>query len=145
MFVTTTLTLNADINVTGRGFRGANWDVLDALYQGACSSTNPSLYDSLYYQMNPVYAGRKGEGITTTLFETMRGKGRNINGGGGGNGKLSGGGGGANYAAGGQGGEESEECSPAVPDQGGIGGYPLHKAGGSYYVNRDPAETPLDI
>ncbi|MDX2430349.1 MAG: gliding motility-associated C-terminal domain-containing protein [Bacteroides sp.] len=143
LFVTTTLTLNADINVTGRGFKGANWDVLDELYQGDCSSTNPSLYDSLYYQMNPVYAGRKGEAITTTLFETLRGKGRNINGGGGGNGKLSGGGGGANYAAGGQGGEETEECSPAVPDQGGIGGYPLHKAGGSFYVNKDPVETPL--
>ncbi len=54
MFVTTKLTLNADINVTGKGFRGANWDAVDAVYEGACSSTDPDLYDSLFYQMNPV-------------------------------------------------------------------------------------------
>jgi len=141
MFVTTILSLNADINVSGLGFRGANSEALDDLYEGACSYTDTDLYDSLYYEMNPVLAGRKGEAITTTLFKSMRGKGRNINGGGGGNGKLSGGGGGGNYRVGGQGGHESEDCVPQVLDQGGLGGYALHSVGGSYYVNKD--ETPL--
>ncbi len=97
MFVTSTLTLNADINVSGLGFKGANWDLEDELYEGDCSNTNPNLYDDFYYGMSPVLAGRKGEGITSVLFNSLRGKGRNINGGGGGNGKLSGGGGGGNY------------------------------------------------
>ncbi len=68
MFVSTTLTLNADIDVSGLGFRGANWDGDDDLYQGVCSHTDP-IYDSLYYPMSPVLAGKKGEAITTVLFE----------------------------------------------------------------------------
>ncbi len=130
MFVTNVLKLGADINVSGLGFRGG---VEDVDYQGVCSFEDPGSYSSLYYPPSPVLAGRKGEGITETLFTLMRGKGYNINGGGGGNGKLSGGGGGANYSVGGKGGNELDDCDPGLPDLGGNGGYGLFSPG--YYLN----------
>jgi len=139
MFVSTSLRLGADIDVSGLGFQGADED---ALYEGACSSADTALYSDLNYAMDNVLAGKKGEGISSTLFTMLRGKGRNINGGGGGNGKLSGGGGGSNASSGGRGGGESGDCGPGVNDPGGIGGMALDPVGGLYYLNFDEIIFP---
>ena len=141
MFVNRSLKLNADINVTGLGFRGANQDGPDDPYEGTCSNIDTVLYGGLFYPMSPVLAGRKGEGITDSSFDLLRGKGKNINGGGGGNGRLSGGGGGGNVSAGGQGGDESEECIPMIPNQGGFGGARL--GDGSFYLNSFQSTFPF--
>jgi len=134
MFVSTTLTLNADIDVTGQGFRGASES---ASYTPLCSSTNPPLYDSAFYQLSgtTIRAGIKGEGISNANFQLLRGRARNINGGGGGNGLFSGGGGGSNYTSGGRGGDESDACATGVDQPGGSGGFPFFETGGGYYVN----------
>lgn len=133
MFVRTVLELNGDIDVSGTGFRGA--EAGPPNYSGVCSSTNPSLYDEYFYLTANNLAGLKGEGTTDTRFDQMRGKGRNINGGGGGNARLSGGGGGGNYTAGGDGGDESTDCDPGVADPGGVGGLDLGRPGTWYYTN----------
>jgi len=132
-FVSGTLRLEADIDVTGLGFRGASEpgdEFLD------CSSINPSLYDSTFYhQSSATLAGLKGEGTTNTTNEFMRGMARNINGGGGGNGKFSGGGGGSNYNKGGNGGSESSECPTGVNLPGGVGGWFMGDP--SYYYTNE--------
>ncbi len=136
LFVTTTLTLSDDIDVSGKGFRGAEED---RDYNGSCSSSDTVLYDSAFYHADHpnIKAGLKGESVTDTLFAYTRGKARNINGGGGGNGKLSGGGGGSNYFGGGKGGDESSACGPGVDAPGGTGGLPFYRFGTSYYQNFD--------
>jgi hypothetical protein len=131
-FVTQALRLNGNIDVSGKGFRGA---VASELYNGACSSTNPALYDSTFYHIDNVKAGKKGEGTTDTRFELMRGKAMNINGGGGGNALFSGGGGGSNYSFGGRGGDEASQCAPGVESPGGAGGFDLGRSD-AYYKNR---------
>lgn len=132
MFVQRSLTLNADIDVTGKGFLGAS-ETAD-FTGGACTVEDTVAYDSMFYDINnPVIrAGKKGEGTTRADFTLLRGKARNINGGGGGNGRFSGGGGGSNYNSGGTGGYESSLCSAGV-DAWGIGGYSLYSSG--YYRN----------
>jgi hypothetical protein len=139
LFVTTVLKLSANINVSGLGFKGAA-ETVD--YAGACSSVDTVLYDSSFYHIGNVLAGKKGEGITNATFEHTRGKGRNINGGGGGNGRLSGGGGGSNYSSGGKGGNESGDCGPGVDAPGGVGGYALNRTGESFYRNRNEIVLP---
>jgi hypothetical protein len=134
LFVRTTLKLSGNIDVSGTGFRGA---VASSIYGGDCSSVNPDLYDSTFYHISSIRAGKKGEGTTDTRFELLRGKAMNINGGGGGNALFSGGGGGSNYSSGGRGCNESSQCSPGIEQAGGAGGFDLGR-GDSYYVNGNP-------
>lgn len=130
MFVHGTLKLEADIDVSGKGFKGASEELIALL---ECSAVNPSLYDSIIYQESSnELAGLKGEGTTNALNMFTRGKARNINGGGGGNGKFSGGGGGSNYSDGGIGGPESFDCPATAIDPNGVGGWPM---GDRYYSN----------
>ncbi|MEN8228496.1 MAG: gliding motility-associated C-terminal domain-containing protein [Bacteroidota bacterium] len=133
LFVQRTLTLSADINVSGKGFRGASESLI---YNGDCASSDPVEFDKYFYLTGgtPVRAGLKGEGITLTTFDQMRGKARNINGGGGGNARLSGGGGGSNHNAGGKGGSESTLACDSAVDTRGVGGINLDRY---YYVNED--------
>jgi hypothetical protein len=140
MFVTTSLVLEADINVNAKGLRGA---VEPQIYSGTCSSVDTTLYDSTFYHISNVKAGIKGEGITYTQFDMLRGKAMNINGGGGGNAKFSGGGGGSNYSSGGKGGNESSDCPPGLDAPGGAGGYALHRTGESYYLNYTEVTFPI--
>ena len=130
MIVRNTLTLNADIDVSGKGFAGG------ALSSGAGLCAEPDInlqkyvYDTGYYN-----SGFKGEGIASCVWmdvstrmplfpSYVKGQGANYTGGGGGNGRFSGGGGGSNYGAGGVGGYESDDiCS--TPLNGGIGGRPI--------------------
>lgn len=114
------ITLAANIDVNGRGFRG-----------GIDPFSNPSSYlcyeNNFFYPQNPDLASEKGEGIAIISAEKSFGKGAIANGGGGGNSHNSGGGGGSNSAAGGFGGYnfESAPCNNTPFDNRGIGGYQL--------------------
>ncbi|NSW45069.1 MAG: gliding motility-associated C-terminal domain-containing protein [Bacteroidales bacterium] len=121
MFVNGTLTLNANIDVTGKGFRGANSPVINSLNK--CSNEASGGIYSYYYTVNGYdSAGLKGEGIAQLPLNFARGRGKFINGGGGGNGINSAGGGGSNAGAGGNGGRESDACILVNQNYGGIGG-----------------------
>jgi len=124
------LSLNGNIDVSGKGFMGASED-RDYLYD--CTSDNMDELDSLFYHINHYSAGKKGEGTIDTTFRFLRGKVKNINGGGGGNGLFSGGGGGSNYSQGGNGGDESGQCAAGADSTGGQGGFEYNRE--SYYNN----------
>ncbi|MDM8002458.1 MAG: hypothetical protein QUS66_06015 [Bacteroidota bacterium] len=121
------LTLNADINVTGSGFRGG----IVSQGNGLCQVSD----DSLRWESYSIWshaAGYKGDGIglktaaNLSLYPAyMRGKGANMTGGGGGNGHFSGGGGGSNYGAGSVGDQEMapDVCGGLYP--GGRGGFTI--------------------
>ncbi|MCB9234441.1 MAG: gliding motility-associated C-terminal domain-containing protein [Bacteroidia bacterium] len=115
--VSGTLTLNADLDVSGLGFRGAN----RVNIAGGCSQTG------FFYNNVSLDGAIKGEGIVNlgTAFE--RGRGAQANGGGGGNTHNSGGAGGSNFGAGGQGGNEYTGCASIV--NGGLGGFALNYVG----------------
>jgi len=95
--VSGTLTLNGNIDVSEKGFRG-----------GLNTNAGIGLYQQIqyYYPPNPEFAGGKGEGIAIVPPDRSYGRGRAANGGGGGNAHNSGGGGGANFTNGGKGGFE---------------------------------------
>jgi hypothetical protein len=122
MIIGRTLKLNANIDVSGLGFKGGK----DTIGAGICWNTNTGLYGQEYFSNFFTNAGYKGEGLAIhndggflliPLFS--KGLGSNYTGGGGGNGRYSGGGGGSNRGAGGVGG--LEDCFPASP--GGNGGF----------------------
>ena len=126
------LTLNAGIDVSGKGFAGGSVSP----GQGICQATDVAQYDKFSYPLSYGNSGMKGESQVTKVFLNLttmpsyfpvytRGKGKNLTGGGGGNGRYSGGGGGSNYGAGGKGGRESITCTP-YPGDGGIGGRTLN-------------------
>jgi hypothetical protein len=121
LIVGRTLELTGNIDVSGRGFIGAN----DVIGTGICWNTNPTAYGQDYYPSSDPNSGYKGEGVANyTEFDVplipnyAKGKGQNWTGGGGGNARFSGGGGGSNRGAGGLGGKE--DCFP--PSPGGSGG-----------------------
>jgi len=114
--VSGTLTLNADINVSGKGFRGG----------AACSNPDGgcgSGYTNYAYAVTSGFGAEKGEGITVVAANQDGGMGAAGNGGGGGNKHNSGGGGGGNSSAGGTGGFQASFC--AMSDVGGRGGRAL--------------------
>lgn len=113
LIVSDTLFLNSNIDVSGKGFRGA------APYQsnGTCASTDSAKYGFHYFSISDtVSAGFKGEGIANSDTAYIKGLGRWSNAGGGGNARFSGGGGGANYGKGGYGGEEDTLTCPNTPN-----------------------------
>lgn len=130
MIVGKTIRLNANIDVTGKGFLGGGID--NSVEQ--CVNSNPLLLNKYSYHLNSDSSGLKGESVVTKGwidFTTQvpifpyysKGKGANFTGGGGGNGYYSGGGGGANYGLGGKGGKEKGVCLPTyIPADGGVGG-----------------------
>jgi gliding motility-associated-like protein len=111
------LTLDAPIDVSGKGFKGAE-RVSGSWFCAVESGSNEYVYS-----FSSDSSGFKGEGISIQGNDTLfaRGKGPDFIGGGGGNGGFSGGGGGANYGDGGYGGEELSDCS--IPWRGGTGGF----------------------
>lgn len=115
--VTGTLTLNANVDATGRGFLG-----------GALASS--TLFDNCssdqFNYTGPVQAGtgNKGEGIVPNATSHAARRGHNGNGGGGGNITDAGGGGGGNIGAGGLGGRELDICDNDGAF-GGLGGQTL--------------------
>ncbi|HUW91891.1 MAG TPA: gliding motility-associated C-terminal domain-containing protein [Bacteroidales bacterium] len=124
-FMANRLTLNADINVSGRGFKGGQV----ALGSATCQETGDA-YRYYFYDISSTAAGFKGEGVGfrnemgISIYPSLaRGKGVTLTGGGGGNGHFSGGGGGSNYGAGSPGDIEVAGCG--ISYNGGLGGYSI--------------------
>ncbi|MES2680667.1 MAG: gliding motility-associated C-terminal domain-containing protein [Bacteroidota bacterium] len=115
------LQFNADIDVSGRGFRGGTVSLNP---DGFCGIGSPDFY----YPVNPggtswpSGGAQKGEGIGSVSQNKEAGKGRLVNGGGGGNKHNAGGGGGSNYTSGGRGGFEYASC---ISTHNGLGGLAL--------------------
>jgi PKD repeat protein len=116
-----TLTLEANIDATGSGFRGGT---LELDYDGDCFWF--IVHNNYAYDAESIRGGNKGEGISQITPDLARGKGAPANGGGGGNDHNAGGGGGGLISAGGRGGENNNPstfgCQGAHP---GIGGYAI--------------------
>jgi hypothetical protein len=134
---TNSITLNANIDVSGQGFEGG------VLVNYVIPPYNCSwaVTVSGYYYNNPgggyYTAGTKGEGIADTIANEADGMGMLANGGGGGDNGNSGGAGGGNYGAGGAGGTRAGEtffdCHALYP---GIGGTSLAAYGYTTAANR---------
>ena len=99
--VANALTLQADINVSGLGFRGGERQ----LTTNNCSGV--TFADDYFYAAGNWRGAAKGEGIAAAIAGKTWGRGAAANAGGGGNDHNTGGGGGANAATGGNGGESS--------------------------------------
>ena len=113
-YVSGTLTLNHSLSADELGFRGGG---TNAGGSAGCTPTGN------YRVVNQANHADKGEGIyKTTNTNYVAGRGRILNGGGGGNSHNAGGGGGGNYTAGGDGGPGWNNCSPSA---GGFGGLDL--------------------
>lgn len=124
IIVNGTLTLDEDIDVTGKGFRGAIPNAMNTLNK--CSNEATGGIFNYYYTSNGYdSSGLKGEGIAKIITSMARGRGKWANGGGGGNGINSGGGGGSHAGIGGNGGRESDMCLAVTQNYGGIGGVNL--------------------
>lgn len=96
------LTLNANIDASGLGFRGGEMVSASNNCNGGLNNAN-----DYYYETGNWRGAHKGEGIASLISGKELGKGAQANGGGGGNDHNSGGGGGANVTDGGDGGERS--------------------------------------
>ncbi|MBM4178035.1 MAG: hypothetical protein FJ211_01715 [Ignavibacteria bacterium] len=114
------LTLDANIDASGAGFRGGKV----SLHKDTCGTA----VWSAPYQNGA--AGEKGEGIWLSSSVASAGKASAANAAGGGNGANAGGGGGGNGGTGGQGGDANSWCNP-FKDAGGRGGQSM-----SNYVAR---------
>jgi gliding motility-associated-like protein len=113
------ITLNANIDVSGRGFHGATG------YNPQTTTLDCFQNEYNYPISSNGSAAQKGESITTISDNIICGKGSPAAGGGGGLGHNSGGGGGANGGQGGFGGYQLEPCGSAPFDNRGIGGHSL--------------------
>lgn len=120
-----TLSLEANIDISGKGFQGGPASV----GTGDSVSLDIGLRNRYFYDATSLYSGFKGEGlaITNLLSEPIypmyaKGKGANFNSGGGGNGRFAGGGGGSNIGKGGNGYREMAQVSLLAE---GIGGTSL--------------------
>lgn len=112
-----TLTLNDNIDVSGKGFGGG---VSNPVYRGTYLCNITHFYDP----PNADSSAQKGEGITTVSISKTFARGSLANGGGGGNAANSGGGGGGNGGAGGIGGAQFVGCTTNPPTNiiAGLGG-----------------------
>ncbi|MCB0704687.1 MAG: gliding motility-associated C-terminal domain-containing protein [Saprospiraceae bacterium] len=124
-WVENTLTLNAEINLNGKGFRGG---AISNNPDGGCGLGSPGYFYPLV-QPGPSWpsgGAEKGEGIAEISANKRAGRGPLATGGGGGNKHNTGGGGGSNFSAGGKGGNELQGCT--IQQRGGIGGNQLFSA-----------------
>jgi hypothetical protein len=96
--------LNADIDVSGTGYRGGRASVSVPTY---------TVMD-YYHHYDSAKGGEKGEGIAVVPAEYGAGRGAPANGGGGGNAVNTGGGGGGNAGAGGRGGRQYIGSGPEL-------------------------------
>jgi len=115
IFDSGTVTLKADVDAAGIGFRG-----------GEASQINAAFGKTGYrYAWSTGFGGGKGEGIAVATPDYDAGRGKLADGGGGGNSRNAGGGGGGNRGAGGKGGKESPPSVGTPQDNGGVGGAAL--------------------
>ena len=102
---TGTVTLNQDIDMSGKGFRGGR--NINSAYTCIPSVDGVNAVENSansYYRLESGEGACKGEGIAEYITNKEGGKGNQANGGGGGNNLNAGGGGGGNYGIGGKGG-----------------------------------------
>lgn len=135
-----TIFLNSDINASGIGFTGGGLQNYPTPSYD-CNFVTP--VNDYFLPLMPVgspqlvSAAPKGEGIAAFIANAEYARGKQANGGGGGNNHNSGGGGGSNYGVGGQGGTKSLEgsfnCHGPNP---GLGGLSLSSRGYSAANNR---------
>lgn len=111
------LTLEANIDGNGRGFRGG---AASATTAAACNASD------VVYAAGLGVAGLRGEGIDA--YTPTAGRGAVGNAGGGGSGPSASGGGGSNPSNGGKGGATIDTC--ATNDYGGRGGHPIPYSAG---------------
>lgn len=113
LIVSDTLKLNANIDVSEKGFRGAKPTILTLSQKPTCIEADQANLKKGYIKgSNSTYAGLKGEGFYPTPDSMARGWAGLSNAGSGGNGYFAGGsGGGGRYASGGKGGWECDSCS----------------------------------
>ena len=110
------VTMNADIDVSGKGFR----------HGAAMNSTLVTINEQGYfYDLYSNRGAQKGEGIHVISNNVNYGRGASSNGGGGGNGHNTGGGGGGNGGIGGNGGDQWETGKTISENVGGKGGRAL--------------------
>ncbi len=119
---TDTIFLNSGVTATGAGFTGGAFvNFPDCVW--STDVTNYFLGVPPTISVNHT-GGRKGEGVAEYLVNADYGRGKQANGGGGGNNHNTGGGGGANYGAGGLGGRRAGEspfgCHGANAGVGGL-------------------------
>jgi gliding motility-associated-like protein len=117
--VNNTLTLNNDIDVSGKGFRGGR----EENFNSPSFNCNKNDY---YYPLGNIFGAAKGEGIADISIGKQSGRGKLANGGGGGNDHNSGGGGGSNISSGGIGGKEYNLCTGGASANGGAAGENLN-------------------
>jgi hypothetical protein len=125
-----TVTMQADIDVSGLGFRGGAASADNAPNSSNCTSSSDNVFN---YSSPHIQAGDKGEGIARFIQNQEAGRAKIANGGGGGQSHNTGGGGGANYGHGGRGGDFTNSsgsciCIPniyCVPNPWGYGGTAL--------------------
>lgn len=116
MNVTGSLTMNADIDLSSKGFRGGT--------PSTSSVVNCNKSDYFYPATNNE-GGEKGESISEISVAKLYGRGKQASGGGGGNSHNAGGGGGGNAGVGGLGGNQYNLTTcpgPYVSNVGGLGG-----------------------
>ncbi len=128
--VTGQMVTDADIDVSGKGFRGGLSNVGGNNNCSWLTNANDYSYDQGNWRGAP-----KGEGVAIVTTGMENGRGAQANGGGGGNDHNSGGGGGANLTSGGQGGNNNEPstfgCDGNFPGRGGKG---LSGSGGRIFM-----------
>ncbi len=116
---TDTVSLNASVDVSGKGFRGGL--TLQNIVCPGCANV-----PNYFYTLAADITGEKGEGIFLNVNPNFSGgKGAIANGGGSGSCKNGGGGGGSNIGHGGIGGLSFNVCSGSSSVASGIGGYTL--------------------
>jgi hypothetical protein len=115
---TGTITLNKPITASGAGFSGGTYNQ----FAVSCAfTTGVTGYYYAYNVSNNNNGAKKGEGIAAYITNKEYGRGKQTNGGGGGNNHNAGGGGGSNYGVGGQGGENTNgSCRSNTPGIGGV-------------------------
>ena len=116
---TDSVNLQADIDVSSKGFSGGN-------SPNTGSTTLMCFKNDYNYPKGSVIAAAKGEGIGLVSDDIAWGKGSPANAGGGGIGHNSGGGGGGNGGIGGMGGYQLEACGNAPFDNRGLGSKALN-------------------
>ncbi|RMF27068.1 MAG: PKD domain-containing protein, partial [Bacteroidetes bacterium] len=143
--VTDSLLLEADLDVSGLGFRGGQVHEVES----DCSWLTNA--DDYHYSFNNWRGAPKGEGLARIIAGKEAGRGPQANGGGGGNDHNTGGGGGANRTSGGRGGKYNAEGTfTCKGDHPGLGGKPAPDrpdriffggGGGAGHVNNSGAGT----
>lgn len=130
-----TITMNASVSADGAGYKGGQ--LFNNTVSSRCGSVSGYYFSTAQSTDPALGAATKGEGIAAFIVNKENGRGKQANGGGGGNVDNTGGGGGSNYGAGGNGGNRTNTsfgiCNATTF---GYGGLALNAYGYSAANNR---------